>query len=99
MPLYPCSVSQQNVYEYATTKSLITGGHGCLVEKSASNNNNIVLEADYNPAHGEGVHFADQTIKAGNDARYEIVNTQSRQITTDDIKLIKHPAYAETTFT
>ena len=93
MPLYPCSVSQQNVYEYATTKSLATGGHGCPVKKSASNNNNI--------AHGEGVHFADQTIKAGNDALYAIaiVDTQSRQTTTDDIKLVKNPAYAETTFT
>ena len=91
MPLYPCSVSQQNVYEYATTKSLTTGGHGCPVKNSASNNNNI--------AHGEGVHFADQTIKAGNDALYAIVDTRSRQIMTDDIKLVKNPAYAETTFT
>ena len=91
LPLHPCSVSQPNVYKYVTTKSITTGGHGCSVEKSASNNNN--------PAHDEGIHFTDQTIKAGNDAQYEIVNTQSRQITTDDIKLVKNPAYAETTFT
>ena len=99
MPLYPCSVSKQheNAYEYVTTKPLTTGGRGRSVEKSASNDNDIVLEA--NPAYDQGIHFADQTIKADNDAEYEIVDTQSRQIKTDDIKLVKNPAYAETTFT
>ena len=94
LPLYPCSVSKQHVYEYVTTKPLTTGRP---VDKSASNDNDIVLEA--NPAYGEGIHFADKTIKAGNDAEYEVVDTQSRQIKTDDIKLVKNPAYAETTFT
>ena len=97
--LYPCSVSKQheNMYEYIPTKPLTTGGHGRSVEKSASNDNDIVLEA--NPAYGEGIRFASQTIKADNDAEYEVVDTQSRQIKTDDIKLVKNPAYAETKFT
>ena len=99
LPLYPCSVSKQheNAYEYIPTKPLTTGGRGHPVEKSASNDNDIVLEA--NPAYDQGIHFADQTIKADNDAEYEVVGTQSRQIKTDDIKLVKNPAYAETTFT
>ena len=46
-----------------------------------------------NPAYGEGIRFAD------NDAEYEIMDTQSRQRKTADIKLVKNPAYAETTFT
>ena len=90
--LYSCSVSKQNIYEYVTTKPLTTGRQ---VEKSASNDNDIVLGA--NPAYGEGI--TDKTIKAGNDAEYEVVDTQSRQIKTDDIKLVKNPAYAETKFT
>ena len=85
------------MYEYIPTKPLTTGGRGHPVEKSASNDNDIVLQA--NPAYGEGICFADKTIKAGNDAEYEVVDTQSRQIKTDDIKLVKNPAYAETTFT
>ena len=85
------------MYEYVSTKPLTTGGRGGPVEKSASNDNDIVLDA--NPAYGEGMRFADKTIKAGNDAEYEVVDTQSRQIKTDDIKLVKNPAYAETKFT
>ena len=94
LPLYPCSVSKQheNMYEYVTTKPITTGRP---VEKSASNDNDIVLEA--NPAYDEGI--TDKTIKAGNDAEYEVMDTQSRQIKTDDIKLVKNPAYAETKFT
>ena len=97
--LYTFSVTKQHehVYDYVTTKPLTTGGHEHPVEKSASNDNDIVM--DVNPAYGEGIHFADKTIKAGNDAEYEVVDTQSRQITTADIKLVKNPAYAETTFT
>ena len=98
-PLYPCSVSKQheNVYDYVSTKPLTTGRHGRPIEKFASNDNDTVLEA--NRAYDEGIHFADQTINAGNDAEYEVVDTQSRQIKTDDINMVKNPAYAETTFT
>ena len=85
------------MYEYIPTKPLTAAGRGRSVEKSASNDNDIVLEA--NPAYDQGIHFADQTIKAGNDAEYEIVGIQSRQIKTDDIKLVENPAYAETKFT
>ena len=85
------------MYECVPTKPLTTGGRDRPVEKSASNDNDIVLDA--NQAYGEGIRFTDKTIKAGNDAEYEVVDTQSRRIKTDDIKLVKNPAYAETTFT
>ena len=89
-------MQHENVYESAPTKILTTGGHGHPVEKHASNDD-IVLEA--NPAYDQGIRFADKTIKAGNDAEYEVVDTQSRQIKTDDINMVKNPAYAEATFT
>ena len=99
MFLYPYSVTKQHqhVHDYVTTKPLTSGGRGRPIEKSASNDNDIVM--DVNPAYGEGIRFADKTIKADNDAEYEIVDTQSRQRKTADIKLVKNPAYAETTFT
>ena len=99
MYLYPCSVTKQHqhVYDDVTTKPSTTGGCDRPVEKSAFNDNDIVL--DVNPAYREGIRFADKTIKADNDAEYEVVDTQSRQIKTTDIKLVKNPAYAETTFT
>ena len=80
------------MYEYVTTKPLTTGGHGRPVEKSASNDD-IVLET--NPA------YDDETIKAGNDGEYEVVDIQSTQIKTDDddINLVKNTTYAEATFT
>ena len=98
LPLYPCSVSKQheNVYEYVPTKPLTTARRGHPIEKFASNDNDTVLEA--NPAYGERICFANKTIEAGNDAEYEVVDTQSRQMKTD-IKLVNNPAYAETTFT
>ena len=94
--LYTRSVTKQHehVYDYVTTKPLTIGGRDRSVEKSASNDNDIVLDVN-----SEGIRFADKTIKAGNDAEYEVVDTQSRQINTADIKLVKNPAYAETTFT
>ena len=97
--LYTFSVTKrhEHVYDYVTTKPLTTGGRDHPVEKFASNDNDIVM--DVNPAYGEGIRFADKTIKAGNDAEYEVVDTQSRQIKTADIKLVKNPAYVETTFT
>ena len=94
--LFRASKQHENIYDCVTTKPF-TGGHGHPVENSTSNDNDIVLQA--NPVYNEGIHFVDQNIKAGNDAEYEVVDTQSRQIKTDDITLVENPAYAETTFT
>ena len=50
---------------------------------------------DINPAYEEATN---KSVKANEDAEYETVDSQCRQIKTDDIKMAKNPAYAETKF-
>ena len=104
VPLCPYSVTKQHdtkqhehVYDYVVTKPLATGAHDRSVKKSPSSGNDIVM--DVNPAYGEGMHFADKTIKPNDNAEYEVVDTQSRQSKSAEIKIIPNPAYAETKFT
>ena len=51
---------------------------------------------DVNPAYSEETPFTNRSTK---DSEYEVVDTQSRQIKADDIKMDINPAYAETKFT
>ena len=76
---------QQHVYDYIPTKSL----------SPSSNDDNIVM--DVNPAYGD---FTNNTIKTDEnmDREYEAVDTQTRQVKTDDVKIVTNPAYAETKF-
>ena len=71
---------------------LSTGFHNQQANKlSYSTDNNVVM--DVNPAYGD---FASNCVKT--DEEYEVVDIQSRQIKTDDIEIIRNPAYAETKF-
>ena len=95
-----CSVTkqqqQQHVYDYISTKPLATGVYNRQVKKSPSSiDDNIVM--DVNPAYG---NFTNNTIKTDEDTglEYEVVDIQARQVKTDDIKIVKNPAYAETKF-
>ena len=76
---------QQHVYDYIPTKSL----------SPSSNDDNIVM--DVNPAYGD---FTNNTIKTDEnmDREYEAVDTQTRRVKTDDVKIVTNPAYAETKF-
>ena len=51
---------------------------------------------DVNPAYSEEISFTNRSTK---NLDYEIVDTQSRQIKADDIKMDINPAYVETNFT
>ena len=81
---------QQHVYDYVTTKPLT---HDHPVKKVSSDNNDIVM--DENPAYDKGTLFTNESSK---DVEYEVVNSQSRKMKTDDIKMVENPAYAETRF-
>lgn len=48
---------------------------------------------DTNPANKSVKKHEDTNLE------YEVVDSQSRQIKTDDIALVKNPAYVETKFT
>ena len=52
---------------------------------------------DVNPAYGD---FTNNTIKTDEDMdqEYEVMDTQTRQVKTDDVKIVTNPAYAETKF-
>jgi len=84
---------QQHVYDYVTTKPFT---HDHTVKKVSSNNNDIVM--DENPAYDKGTLFTNESSKTNEDVEYEVVNPQSRQTKTDDIKMVENPAYAETRF-
>ena len=92
--LHSVTKQQQHVYDYISTKPLATGVHNRQIKKlSYSNDDNIVM--DVNPAYGD---FASNSVKT-DEEEYEVVDTQSRQIKTeDDIEMIRNPAYAETKF-
>ena len=83
--LYSITKQQQHVYDYIPTKSL----------SPSSNDDNIVM--DVNPAYGD---FTKNTIKTDEnmDREYEAVDTQTRRVKTDDVKIVTNPAYAETKF-
>ena len=51
---------------------------------------------DIYPAYEEATN---KSVKANEDAEYETVDSQCRQIKTDDVEMAKNPAYAETKFT
>ena len=74
---------QQHIYDYIATKRL----------SPSSNDDNIAM--DVNPAYGD---FTNNTIKINEDTEYEVVDIQTRQVKTDDIKIVTNPAYAETKF-
>ena len=90
---YSVTKGQQHVYDYVATKPLATRVYDRPVKKLSSADNDI--EMDVNPAYGEGTFFANKTNKA-NDAQYEVVDAQLRQM---NIKMDTNPAYAETKFT
>ena len=94
MFLYPSSITKQekHIYDYVATN---TAGHDHPIKKSTTIKNNDIA-MDVNPAYGEGALF---TIKATEDAEYEVVDCQSKQVKRDDIKMDINPAYAETKFT
>ena len=84
---------QQHVYDYISTKPLATGVYNRQVKKSPSSN----IAMDVNPAYGD---FTNNTIKSDEDTglEYEVVDTQTKQVKTDDVKMVTNPAYAETHF-
>ena len=84
---------QQHVYDYVTTKPFTTKRDNCPVKKSSSDCD-IVM--DVNPAYSEEISFTNRSTK---NSDYEIVDTQSRQIKADDVKMDLNPAYVETKFT
>ena len=87
---------QQHVYDYISTKPLATGVYNRQVKKSpSSNDDNIAM--DVNPAYGD---FTNNTIKTDEDMdqEYEVMDIQTRQVKTDDVKIVTNPAYAETKF-
>ena len=83
----------QHVYDYVTKQPLTTGVYNRPARKSSSNNDDIAM--DIYPAYEEATN---KSVKANEDAEYETVDLQCRQIKTDDIKMAKNPAYAETKF-
>ena len=85
---------EQHVYDYVTTQPLTTRAYNQPVKKSSSNNDDIAM--DINPAYEEATN---RSVKANEDAEYETVDSQCRQIKTDDVEMAKNPAYAETNFT
>ena len=97
--IYPSSVTkqqlqQQHVYDYVTKP--LTHDHPV-----SSNNDFIVM--DENPAYDKGTVFTNECIKANEDVEYEdveyeIMDPQSRQTKTDDIKMDENPSYVETRF-
>ena len=91
---YSVTKEQQHVYDYVATKPLTTRVYDRPVKKSSPADNDI--EMDVNPAYGEGTLSANKTNKANDDAQYEVMDTQSRQM---NIKMDTNPAYAETKFT
>ena len=91
--LYSVTKQQQHVYDYISTKPLATGVYNRQVKKSPSSN----IAMDVNPAYGD---FTNNTIKTDEDMdqEYEVMDTQTRQVKTDDVKIVTNPAYAETKF-
>ena len=63
-------------------------------DSTASNDKSIVM--DTNPAYS--VFTNNSTKDEDKGLEYEIVDSPSRQIKTDDIKMDENPAYAETKF-
>ena len=63
------------------------------VKKSPSSN----IAMDVNPAYDD---ITNNTIKTDEDMdqEYEVMDTQTRQVKTDDVKIVTNPAYAETKF-
>ena len=91
--LYSVTKQQQHVYDYISTKPLATGVYNHQVKRLLySNDDNVVM--DLNPAYGD---FARNSVKT-DEEEYEVVDIQSRQIKTDDITIVRNPAYAETKF-
>ena len=95
---YTFSVTKQhaNVHEYVATETLSTQVHNRSTKKSASNNNDIVMDA--NPAYVEGFLNDNRAPEAGDDGEYEIVENPFRQAKAVDI-VLKNPGYDETMFT
>ena len=62
---------------------------------SSSNYDSVAM--DINPAYGD---FTSDSIKTDEDTGldYEVMDTQARQVKTDDIEMVTNPAYAETNF-
>ena len=73
---------------------LATGVYNRQVNKStSSNNDNIAM--DVNPAYDDFTSNTDEDASL----EYEVMEPQCRQIKTDDITMVRNPAYAETKFT
>ena len=91
-----CSITnqeQQHVYDYVATKPFTTKRDNCPVKKLSSDHD-IVM--DVKLAYSEEISFTNISTK---NLDYKIVDTQSRQIKADDIKMDINPAYVETKFT
>ena len=87
---------QPHVYDFIPTKPLATGVYNRPVKKSLSSNDDSIT-VDVNPAYGD---FTNNTITndENTDQEYEIVDAQTIQVKTDDVKIVTNPAYAETKF-
>ena len=84
---------QQHINDHVTANPLT---HDHSVKEVSFSNNDIVM--DENPAYGKGTVFTDESIKANEDEEYVVMDPQSRQTNTDDIKMDTNPAYVETRF-
>ena len=88
---------QQHIYDYISTKQLTTGVYNHQVKKSTSSIDDKTV-MDTNPDYSEITNNNTKTDE-DNGPEYATVDLQSRQIKTDDIKMDKNPAYAETKLT
>ena len=87
---------QQHVYDYILTKPLVTGVYKHQVTKSFSSNDNSIA-ADVNPTHSS---FTNNSVETDEEigSEYEVMESQSRQVKTNDITMTTNPAYVETEF-
>ena len=87
---------QPHVYDFISTNPLATGVYNRPVKKSLSSNDDSITMA-VNPAYSD---FTNNTITNDEDTdlEYEVMDAQTSQVKTDDVKTVTNPAYAETKF-
>ena len=87
---------EQHIYEHVSPKPLVTGVHKCQVKKSLSRNNDNAAVA-VNPTYSD---ITNSSIKTNEDAssEYEVMESHSRQVKTEDIEVMINPACVQTEF-
>ena len=87
---------EQHIYEHVSTKPLVTGVRKCQVKKSLSRNDDNAVVA-VNPTYSD---LTNSSIKTNEDtsSEYEVMESHSRQVKTEDIKVMINPACVQTEF-